>query len=247
MDKRESAMKNSRRAGDGRTRTNFRAPYEPEVAFYATIKSGDVKKTRTLCKERLSEKRGLGRLSKNPLQSLRYHLAITLAMMARGCIDGGMELGVSYGLSDFYIQQLDVCESAEEIDALHDAAALDYASRMRTLRAKKIGSAPVSKCVDFIHENVHSRITMESLAERAGLAGAYLSRLFKKETGMTISAYIRARKVDAAKNLLARPEFSLADVAYILAFASQSHFTDVFRKATGLTPKKFRERLRGLH
>ncbi len=60
----------------------FRAPYQPELEFYAVIQSGDVNKTKEMCRESLLEKQGLGILSQNPLNNIRYHFIITTAMVA---------------------------------------------------------------------------------------------------------------------------------------------------------------------
>lgn len=83
----------------------LRAPYNPELEFYAVIKSGDIKKTKALCEEPLTKKKGLGVLSHNPLQNMRYHFAITIALIARYCIEGGMDVSTSYALSDFIFKR----------------------------------------------------------------------------------------------------------------------------------------------
>jgi len=218
----------------------LRAPYNPELEFYSAIKAGDVEKTRQLCRESLLDKPGLGTLSENYLQNIKYHFAITAALVARYCIEGGMELSVSYDLSDFYIQMADKCKTPEEVAALHPVMCLDYAKRMRNLRKKKICSRHVANCIDYIHDHLHMRITAESLAKLVGLNPSYLSRLFKKETGTTISEYIQAKKIDTAKNMLVYSDYSPAQISSILAYPSQSYFTEVFRKRTGLTPLKYR-------
>jgi len=217
-----------------------RAPYDPELEFYSVIKSGDVERTRELCKESLLDKPGLGILSDDYLQNIKYHFVITAALVARYCIEGGMDLSVSYGLSDFYIQMADKCKTPQEVAELHPVMCLDYARRMRNLRKKKICSKHVANCIDYIDDNLHTRITVASLAEFTGLNPSYLSRLFKKETGMTISQYVQTRKIETAKNMLAYSDYSAAQISSILAFPSQSYFTEVFRKRTGMTPIQYR-------
>ena len=81
------------------------APYDPEFRFYTAIKEGNEELVKELCREHLKDKKGLGKLSDNPLQNLKYHFVITTALVARYCIEGGMELPQAYGLSDFYIQK----------------------------------------------------------------------------------------------------------------------------------------------
>lgn len=73
------------------------------------------------------------------------------------------------------------------------------------------------------------------------MSASYLSRLFKKETGDSVSAYIREQKIEMAKNLLHYSEYSMIDIANRLSFSSQSHFIQQFRDLVGMTPKKYRD------
>lgn len=73
------------------------------------------------------------------------------------------------------------------------------------------------------------------------MSTSYLSRLFKKETGISVSDYIRRQKIDMAKNLLKYSEYSMIEIANRLSFSSQSHFIQQFREIVGMTPKKYRE------
>lgn len=93
----------------------LRAPYNPEVSFYAAIKEGDVAKVKQLCQESLLDKEGLGTLSDHYLQNIKYHYVITTAIIARYCIEGGMELSNAYSLSDFYIQKRTVAKRQRKL------------------------------------------------------------------------------------------------------------------------------------
>lgn len=219
-----------------------RESYEREVAFYSTVASGDVEKIKVLSAEPLSEKTGLGRLSRNTVTNLKYHTIISISMIARRCIEEGLDLRTSYGLSDFYIQQLDVCETEKDVDEVHDAAALDYAERMKRLRTRKLRSAPVARSVDYIHDNIHEHITLVSLAAHIGSSASYLSRLFHSETGITVNKYIKKCKIEAATQMLETTDLSMSDIAYILSFPTQSHFTEVFKKFQGMPPTEWREK-----
>lgn len=160
-------------------------------------------------------------------------------MIARYCIEGGMEHEAAYRLSDFYIQQADKYSLIEEISRLHRVMTIDYTKRMKALRMDKIMSRPVVKCIDYIYKNLNIRITVAILAEYIGLHPSYLSKLFKKETGISISMYIQQRKIETAQNMLKYSDYSLAQIASILAFPSQSYFIEVFKKRVGITPKKY--------
>lgn len=218
----------------------LRAPYQPELEFYAAIRAGDLTKTRLFLRERFADKEGLGILSADPLQNLKYHLVITTAVVARSCIEGGMDLSFAYALSDFYIQKIDRCASIDEVGELHPVICLDYARKMRSLRKTSIRSASIADAVDYIYDHLHTRITLEDIARHTGRNPSYLSRLFAKEVGLSVSDYIRSQKVETAKNMLAYSDYSAAQIASVLAFPSQSYFTEIFRKATGMTPLGYR-------
>ena len=218
------------------------APYGPEFAFYVSVKSGDVGKVTKLCENAFTDKIGLGQLSDNPLRNIRYHFIITVAMVARYCIEGGMEHEAAYRLSDFYIQQADQCTAIDQISQLHSIMTIDYTKRMKALKKDKILSKPIVKCIDYIYENLNVRITVAMLAEYIKLHPSYLSKLFKKETGISISMYIQKRKIETAQNMLKYSEYSPAQISSILAFPTQSYFIEVFKKRVGMTPKKYQER-----
>lgn len=219
-----------------------RAPYNPELEFYNHIKNGDLKKVTKICNERLSDKAGLGILSENKLQSLKYHFAITAALISRFCIEGGMNFSEAYTLSDYYILSADKCTTSEKISDLHLDMCLDYTRKMSNLKKRTIFSFHISKCLDYIYDNLHTRITVDTLSAHVGLSCAYLSRLFKEETGMAISEYIKQQKIEIAKRMLIYSDFSVSEIATILAFPSHSYFSENFKKATSLTPLEFRKK-----
>ena len=81
---------------------------------------------------------------------------------------------------------------------------------------------------------------MKDIADSVNLNVTYISKLFIKETGITISDYIRLQKINSAKNMLMYSDYSCADIAQYFAFASNSHFTQTFKKYVGVTPLQFR-------
>lgn len=216
------------------------APYDPEFRFYSAIKEGNVALVKELCKEPLMDKKGLGKLSSNALQNFKYHFVITTAIVARYCIEGGMELPKAYSISDFYIQKADRMKRIEDVSALHPVMCLDYTKRMRQLIKNSICSKQIALCIDYIYDHLHQKISVPILAEYVGLSENYLSRLFKKEMKVSISQYILSKKIDTAKNMLTYSDYSISEISATLAFSSQSYFTEIFRKHTGMTPMHYR-------
>ena len=106
----------------------MRAPYNPELEFYSIIQSGDTEHIKELCKSSpLKDKKGLGKLSSNPVNNIRYHFVITTALVARYCIEGGLDVATAYNLSDFYISKADTLKSVDDISELLAFMCIDYA------------------------------------------------------------------------------------------------------------------------
>ena len=190
-------------------------------------------------------KTGLGILSDDHLQNLKYHLTITTALVARFCISGGLSQSEAYSLSDYYIRLADVARSPEEITEIHNEMCLHYAKQMQNLQRSTVTSKAVRTAVNYIYEHLHTRITLETLASVTNLSSPYFSRLFKKETGYSVSEYILNKKLETAKSMLASSSYSIAEISASLAFPSQSYFTNVLKKDCGLTPKEYRAKNAG--
>ena len=214
--------------------------YEREMAFFQSVRSGDAEQARQLFKPLDSDQ--MGQLSDDSLRNLKYHLIITVSLLTRYCIEGGMEMEAAYNLSDIYIRSIDKCRKEEQIHQLHRELVEDYAQRMHLLHKKTLYPKPVMVCMDYIYENLHTKITLPTLAKTAGLSPSYLSRLFRRETGLTVSEYIIRKRVEAAENMLKYSEYSCIEISSYLCFSSESHFIQVFRRYTGYTPKQYRQK-----
>ncbi len=219
-----------------------RRPSE-EIMFYRNIAEGNMDAVReSVNAHRFAAPEGAGVLSKDPVQNLKYHFVIGVALIARICIEEGMELEKSFRLSDFYIQKLDNIQRCKDVEDLHAKMVMDYCRRMQVLKRNSSFSRPINECMNYIYTHIKERITIEDLADYTQNSTSYISRLFKDELGISASDYIRKMKIEKAKNLLRYSEYSLVDIATYLAFASQSHFIQIFSKEVGMTPKHYREK-----
>ena len=92
----------------------------------------------------------------------------------------------------------------------------------------------------YIEERLAEPLSVACLAELVGLSPLHLVRTFKRTIGVPPHRYILSRRIERAKQLLAHPANSVTDVALAAGFGSSSHFSQVFRSATGMTPSQFR-------
>jgi AraC-like DNA-binding protein len=214
---------------------------DEELQFFHNVSHGHVDRIRKNIQERrFLDNNGVGTLSRDPLLNMRYHCVITTAFITRICIEHGLEPERAFRMSDFYIQQLDNTRTIEQVAALHDRMVLDFTSKMQQQRKHVPSSPPIRQCVDYIYAHINERITVADLSSLVHLSQSYLSRIFKKETGLSVSDYIRSKKIDMAKELLRYSGKSIVEIAEHLAFSSESHFIQIFRSYTNFTPKQYR-------
>ncbi len=99
----------------------------------------------------------------------------------------------------------------------------------------------LTKIEDYLNKNYDRKVSREELAKYLGFNCEYLSRIFKKETGVLLSDYINTFKLDRVKYLLRTTDTSVSDIALQEGYENFSNFTRLFKKETGCTPTEYRK------
>jgi len=84
-------------------------------------------------------------------------------------------------------------------------------------------------------------LTLTELAAVVGMNPHHFCRAFKQSTGCPPHRYVLNRRVERAKRLLTEDHLPLAEIGLTVGFQNQSHFTTVFHRLTGVTPKTYRK------
>jgi len=214
--------------------------YEKILLDY--VKNGRMEKLNEVLNYSIVEQEELGVLSKrNSLKSIQYLMITGIALICRAAIEGGLNEETAFTLSDFYIQKLEDQSSLIDILSLMEEAIYDYTNRVSHANKKKY-SVPITTCIHFIENQLYGDITLDQLSELCHLSPNYLSSLFKKEVGISISECIQHQKIEEAKKLLTFTNYPILDIGSLLNFTDQSYFIKVFKKFTGITPKQFRNK-----
>ena len=99
----------------------------------------------------------------------------------------------------------------------------------------------LQRVLSHVRENVDKELAVGELAQVVGMSQYYFSKLFKMSTGTTPHQYVMRQRVERAQELLRETQLALVEIASQVGFETQSHFTSVFRRLTGITPKRYRE------
>jgi two-component system response regulator YesN len=99
----------------------------------------------------------------------------------------------------------------------------------------------VEKIKIFINAHLESDLTREEIANHFYLNSDYLTRIFKKETGVTVIHYLHQQRIKRAEILITTTNKSISDIAALLRYSSLSHFSVMFKKYTNQNPMEFRK------
>lgn len=139
----------------------------------------------------------------------------------------------------FYIEHLTNAVSAHLLQNYCDVApSLDEYECTGGLPPHKL-----KQVIEYIHDNLDKSIALSDIAQSIDTSQFYFCRLFRESTGISPYKYVLQQRIKKAQNLIKNSTLSLVDIAYESGFSSQSQMTHHFRKAVGVTPKVYRNKL----
>jgi AraC-like DNA-binding protein len=124
---------------------------------------------------------------------------------------------------------------------------LHLASREYLKTRFTTGNKRIATIHEFLMNNYREGVDLKKIATLVNLAEGSLCRFFKMNMGLTIFEYLNKLKVEFACKLLMDPDISIMEVCFDSGFNNFSHFNKQFKKTTGVPPKEYRNRFKGLN
>ena len=202
------------------------------------VRKGDVAELKRFFENAPAIRGGI--IAQSDLRQTKNLLVVTATLVSRAAIGGGMDHEEALTLSDSYIRKCELLTNVQEVTNLNYRLVMDYAERMERLHYGKAPSKIVVEVTNYLFKHLSEPVTVEKIARELCRGRSRLSTDFKKETGENLSDYILKRKVEESKRILRYTDRPAVDIALYLGFSSQSHFSRVFKKYAGLTPKEYR-------
>ncbi|NPV28643.1 MAG: AraC family transcriptional regulator [Firmicutes bacterium] len=181
--------------------------------------------------------------SKGQIEIIKGLCVEFISGLARLAMENGkkFEDTVKYGLLKF--SELEDADTVEKV-FLWLLTIGDYYINLLSQSAAEKQEKVINRVVGYIEQNYQLQdLSLKKVARAVYLSPTYLSRLFKKEKGMTLTDYINNIRVEKAKVLLRQNSQTIEDIARSVGFRDRSYFCRLFKKIVGISPTEYRSRI----
>ena len=143
-----------------------------------------------------------------------------------------------------YVFTLDfwhLVDSSDNLPELLDQLKRWLQDKIAQHRVERDTSPAITKCLQYIGENISKSLSLQEAASIVGLTPSYLSTLFRQQVGWTFSEYIQSLRISTALHLLQTENMTVAEVAQAAGYKDYRYFTRTFTRTLGLNPSQYRK------
>ncbi|MBQ6365375.1 MAG: response regulator [Oscillospiraceae bacterium] len=138
----------------------------------------------------------------------------------------------------------EICEALEAMTAhLKQEPQQTGGNPAKTSERENAGSFLVNRAVSYMEEHYAEKIALQDVADACYVSQWHLSKLLNRYTGKNFYDLLNARRIRAAKELLADPSLRIRDIGEMVGYADTAHFARVFRKIAGMSANEYRNSL----
>jgi AraC-like DNA-binding protein len=180
--------------------------------------------------------------SPDPVRNLKNYCIIMNTLLRKAAEQGGVHPIHLDELSRQFALKIEAFSMPAEGQKLMDEMFVAYCQLVKKFSHNNY-SHLIQQTIIHIDANLDGDLRLEELAKKLNVNGSYLSSLFKKEMGQTLTDYITAKRMTLAMKLLGTTQMQIQMVAQSCGILDVNYFTKKFKKATGRTPKEYRQAL----
>lgn len=213
-----------------------------EAELCSCIENGNLERLNALG-EHLYRRAHFGETAVSSLRQVKNMFIIADTLVSRAAIRGGLPATVAYSISDIYIKQMEMLQSAADVRSLTHMMQEDFCRRVAELEGNVLTSDDIlMKAINYVHKHTNENLKTEDVARAIGFSRTYLSKKFKQELGFGLSDFIRRCKLEESRSLLLYSDKPISEISSYLGFSTQAHFQTIFKKQFGMTPLECRNK-----
>lgn len=164
---------------------------------------------------------------------------IILTRISRMLIDSGMPAYPVLGKMKFAMNIAFASDTLEKLHK-HERRQIHEFFHAFELNKRKTDNLVVNHILDYLYVRLHGKVSLDDMAHSLKMSKSHLSHVFKQVMDESIMSYYQRIKIERSEFFLKCTEDSILDIAMLLGFNDQSHFTKTFKSVTGYTPKAYR-------
>lgn len=213
--------------------------YADEAKLLSFIEKGDVLQAQAFWEKNPFRSLQINR-TKDTLRNTKNLLLVTNTLFRKAAHNGGVHPVYVDELSEKWAIQI---EQAVTMEALHGMPLQMIRSYCMLVRNQTLSqySPIVQRTLTYINLNLSTPLTVGKIAEEMGLSPDHLTRLCKKEVGVSLITYMNKRRIHASLKLLNTTELTVEEIGELVGFSNASYFFTVFKKEIGMSPKQYRD------
>lgn len=174
------------------------------------------------------------------LAPIRARVLELVIVLSRATIDAGADMREIFLYNAAYMREIERFDSLEDMSVwltgvLHRF--IQYSFDFPQVKHSDV----VYKAIQYLRDHYDQKVSLDDVARHVYLSRAYLSSLFKDETGQSLFGYLTQIRVEKSRQMLEAGRLSLSEIALRCGFEDQSYFSKVFKRIAGMTPKKYRD------
>jgi len=163
-----------------------------------------------------------------------------ISFLVRLSTEKGVDFEESYRFSMLKFNELNESDTVEKV-MLWLLTVGKYYLDLLSRKDQKESAVIISKTITYIQKNYpNEALTVKEIAGAVFVTPSYLSHLFKKDKGISLSEYINKIRIDQAKILLRQSEMDNGEIAQRIGYVDRSYFCKIFKKIVGVSPQDYR-------
>lgn len=212
--------------------------YALENQLIQAVSSGKLHKAEMFFSNLSSEQ--FERRSDNPVRDMKNYAIILNTILRKAAESASVHPLHINEISTQYALKIELISSQTNFMTLLKEMIRKYTLLVKNHSLKGY-SMHVRKVITAINQDLTENLTLKTHAEALNVNPSYLSTLFKKETGCTLTEYVNRKRIDHAILLLNSTDMQIQTIALYCGIPDVNYFTKTFKKIVGKTPKEYRE------
>ncbi len=214
--------------------------YRLENKMLAAVTKGDADKLKGMT-AMFSAHNLEQRLSDN-LRNTKNYTIIMNTLLRKAAENGGVHPIYIDKTSSRFAAKIENLRGVEQAGELMIEMINGYCKLVKKHSTKSY-SLPVQKAITVIEYDLTADLSLAGIAKMLDINPSYLSTIFKKETGQTLTEYVNRKRMETAMKLLETTRLQVQTVAQQCGILDVHYFSKMFKKYTGVTPKMYRDTL----